>query len=247
MTTTPAGICDLSLIPVIATPWEHVRNEQFINPEMFAALRDSFPSCPPNRSPTGFSLYSGDDDYQRLLDAQPAWQALFETFHSQRFIDWGIAQFADVWQREGCRVDLSKARYVPYREDRFDKLRDALRNVAHAPHELWVRMDIYQGHVGYRRPIHRDFARRLISMLIYFCDHDDTEMAGGELLLHKNGWNRWSRPAATVTPRENLMVAFPCTSRSFHSVPPIRSMARPRNYIQVHISSSVDIWPHGRN
>ena len=39
------------------------------------------------------------------------------------------------------------------------------------------------------------------------------------------------------------MVAFPCTNGSHHSVSKITSAAVPRNYIQVHISSSVDVWP----
>jgi hypothetical protein len=69
-------------------------------------------------------------------------------------------------------------------------------------------------------------------------------MIGGELLLH--GGRQESSPQdlpARVTPRHNLMVAFPCTNRSHHSVSAITAQREPRNYIQVHISSSVDIWP----
>lgn len=239
-------VCDLSIGPLIETPFEHVLHEQFIAPEAFAQLRDTFPTCPPASGPTGYSMYWGDPGYDQLLAEQPVWRALFETFHSQRFIDWGIKQFAGIWERDHCKIDLSNARYVPYLEDRTDKDLPQLRKVVHAPGELWVRMDIYQGRVGYHRNIHRDWKRRLVSMLIYFCDADDHGMVGGELLLHKNGWNRWAKPAATVIPRENLMVAFPCTNRSHHSVPAIRSMERPRNYMQVHISSSVDAWDHTR-
>ena len=169
---------------------------------------------------------------------------MFETFHSQAFVEWGVGQFAGVWQREGCKIDLSGARYVPYREDRVDKERGALRKVEHEPHELWVRMDVHQGRVGYSRPVHLDHARRLISMLIYFCDHAESGMAGGELLLHgAEGRHEGSRVPTRVAPRHNLMVAFPCSNVSHHSVPRITSAAAPRNYIQVHISSSVDVWP----
>jgi hypothetical protein len=224
-----------------------VLNDRFIPPALYAQLRDSFPTCPPATGPTGFSLCWEDPDYQRLLDEHPAWHALSEAFHSQRFIDWAAEQFGDVWQREGCRIDPSRARFVPYHEDRIDKERAMLRKVAHAPDELWVRMDIHQGTVGYGRAIHCDHARRLISMLVYMCDHDAIEMAGGELRLHASPWKRWMQRAITIAPRENLMVAFPCMDRSYHSVASISSLARPRNYLQIRISSSVDVWPRGRS
>jgi hypothetical protein len=80
-------------------------------------------------------------------------------------------------------------------------------------------------------------------MLIYFCDHAENGMSGGELIMHPVLWKRWLQPAVKIEPRENLMLAFPCTDRSYHSVPPITAMERPRNYMQVQISSSVDIWP----
>jgi hypothetical protein len=244
-TTTANGVCELKLLDVRAHPFPHVLSENFIEPSHYERLRRTFPVCPPGMSPTGFSLYRGDDGYERLLKEEPAWGALFETFHSQAFVDWGVRQFAGVWEREGCGIDLSKARYVAYREDRVDKERPRLRRVEHAPQELWVRMDIHQGRVGYSRPVHLDHARRLVSMLIYFCDHAESRMTGGELLLH--GAPASGAQARTrVTPRHNLMAAFPCANNSQHSVPEITSAAAPRNYIQIHISSSVDIWPRER-
>jgi hypothetical protein len=123
----------------------------------------------------------------------------------------------------------------------MDKERPALRHVAHAPDELWVRMDIHQGRVGYARAVHRDHARRLVSLLLYFCDEEENGIEGGELLLHYRGWKRL-HPSLKITPRHNLMVAFPCGPASHHSVPRIRAMRQPRNYLQVHISSSVDAW-----
>ena len=243
LTTTTNAVCELKQLDVRAEPFPHVTSESFIEPGRYEELRRTFPDCPAGTSPTGFSLYWGDDRYERLIDEVPAWDALFETFHSQAFIDWGVRQFASIWEREGCRLDLSKARYVAYREDRADKERPRLRRVEHAPEELWVRMDIHQGRVGYSRPVHLDHARRLVSMLVYFCDHEESRMEGGELLLH--GASNLNAPAR-VTPRHNLMVAFPCANNSQHSVPEIKSAAAPRNYIQVHISSSVDIWPRER-
>lgn len=237
-------MCDLSLLKVEVEPFHHVLNSEFIERIPYRKLCQSFPTCPPRIGPTGFSLYWGDDRYQQLLAEQPAWRELFNTFHSQKFIDWAREQFAEVWEHEGCKIDLSRARYVPYREDRIDKERAKLRRVEHAPEELWVRMDIHQGRIGYDRPIHLDHARRLISMLIYMCDHTENAMRGGELFLHRGKQQQaHAAPAAAITPRHNLMIAFPCTSRSYHSVSAITAQQSPRNYIQVHISSSVDIWP----
>jgi hypothetical protein len=224
-------------------PFPHVVHHQFIAPEYYSALCDTFPSCPPSTGPTGFSLYWGDAGYSRLLEQQPAWQALFNAFQSQDFIDWAREQFAASWKEAGCKINMADARYVSYREDRIDKERAALRKVEYQPHELWVRMDIHQGQTGYDRGIHVDHARRLVSMLIYMCDHTENQLTGGELFLHSGPSPKAHQPAKRITPRHNLMVAFPCGSRSYHSVSKITSMMVPRNYIQVHISSSVDIWP----
>jgi hypothetical protein len=240
VTFSPGSICELSQQSVIDYPFTHVQIDNFIESEQYEKLRNSFPSCPPKIGPTGYSLYWGDEKYEQLLRSQPAWQSLFDTFHSQKFIDWCREQFLETWQQEGCLIDLSAARYVPYREDRIDKERSTLRKIEYEPHELWVRMDIHQGQVGYDRPVHLDHARRLISMLVYFCDQDENEMAGGELFLY-SGKND-SHPVKVI-PAHNRMIAFPCTNRSLHSVAKIRSQKTPRNYIQVHLSSSIDAWP----
>jgi hypothetical protein len=240
-TATQKRVCDLVPLNVRAEPFSHVVREDFIEPELYRQLRRTFPVCQPGKSPTGFSLYWGDEGYGQLLDEQPAWRALFETFHSQSFIEWAGAQFAEVWHRDGCRIDPAGGRYVSYREDRIDKERAALRRVEHGPEQLWVRMDIHQGRVGYFRPVHLDHARRLVSMLIYFCDHEESEMVGGELFLH--GRDAASRETVRIAPRHNLMVAFPCTNGSQHSVSKITSTAALRHYVQVHISSSIDLWP----
>ena len=233
-------VCDLSQLSVNPNPFPHAVHPEFIKPEIYRELCDSFPQCPPSSGPTGFSLFWGDEGFTRLLEAKPVWRALFDTLQSQRFIDWGVQQFAAAWAEAGCAIDPSKALYVSYCEDRIDKERATLRRIEHGPNELWVRMDIHQGQKGYDRVTHVDHARRLISMLIYMCDHEENKMVGGELFLHHGAD---SPPVARITPQHNLMVAFPCTANSYHSVSEITSTRAPRNYIQVHISSSVDIWP----
>jgi len=237
---------DWSLREVIEKPFAHVTDSAFIEPEAYERLRQTFPDCPPSSGPSGHSLFWEDEGYQRLLAEHPEWQALSDAFHSQAFIDWAIAQFGPVWARERCVIDLAKAVYVPYHEDRIDKERRYLRKIEYAPHELWVRMDIHQGKVGYTKSIHRDHARRLLTMLVYVCDHTENELSGGELLLQSRPFVRWFSPPIMIRPRENLMVSFPCSGRSYHSVPRITSLGAPRNYLQIQISSSVDAWNHGR-
>jgi hypothetical protein len=102
-------------------------------------------------------------------------------------------------------------------------------------------MDIHQARDGYFRLQHVDYPRRLVSMLIYFCDHDENRMVGGELLLHDQNPQR--REPTRIAPRHNLMVSFPCTNNSLHSVATLTSATAPRNYVHVFISSSQEVWP----
>jgi hypothetical protein len=52
-------VCDFSLLDVVAEPFPHVTQERFIAPEVYRESRESFPHCPPNTGPTGYSLYWG--------------------------------------------------------------------------------------------------------------------------------------------------------------------------------------------
>jgi hypothetical protein len=237
-------VIDLNAAPVRTKPFEHVSKENYINPEIYAELVRSFPKCPPSTGPTGYSTYWGDGIYDGLIAGNRAWKAVFDAFHSQEFIDYSLRQFADAYRSDGCVIDLTKARYVPYNEAREDKELRHISKVVHDPHELWVRMDIHQGLLGYTRAVHLDHRRRLISMLVYLCDADQNEMVGGDLVLH-----RGKKPSLfgmgdlVVRPKHNRMVAFPCHARSFHSVPEITSEKGPRNFLQITVSSSVDAWP----
>jgi hypothetical protein len=225
------------LQPLRDQPFAHVLVDDYLEPELFRELAASFPDCQPKSGPTGYTCFWGDPEYDELLASSPAWRRLFETFHSQEFIEFSKAQFADAFADE-CVLDLSGARYVPYVESRADKERKALAKVEHAPDELWVRVDIMQGRPGYDRAPHLDHRRRAVTLLIYFSDADDSLMEGGDLLLHGDA----DAAPVRIRPRENRMVAFACTSKSLHSVAPIVSQARPRNFVQVTLSSSVDVW-----
>lgn len=224
------------VLPVRETPFAHVLADDWLDGDLYGALRASFPECPPATGPTGFTLFWGDPAYDRLIADSPAWGSLFRRFHSQAFVDHSLAQFADTFARE-ARIDLSDARYVPYQESRADKERPALRRVELAPDRLWVRLDIMQGLTGYTRAPHLDHRRRAVSLLLYFCDAEENEMEGGDLVLHGEEGEE-----TVIRPRHNRMVAFPCDNRSLHSVSPIVSQRAPRNFVQVTLSSSVDLW-----
>src|SRR5262249_54365188 len=156
------SVVNLDLAAVRTKPFEHVLSESFINPEIYAEIVRTFPKCPPSTGPTGYSTYWGDEQYDRLLAENSGWKTIFNTFHSQEFIDYSLRQFADSYRSHRCVIDLSRARYVPYRESRKDKESRHISKVENEPHELWVRMDIHQGHVGYTRDTHLDHRRRLI-------------------------------------------------------------------------------------
>src|SRR5205085_12152082 len=131
------------------------------------------------------------------------------------------SQFADAYPSHGWLVDLSRARYVPYLESRADKEARHISQIEHEPHELWVRVDIHQGLVGYTRMPHVDHRRRVISMLIYMCDADENRMVGGDLVLHRTKSSLFGSNLV-IRPKHNRMAVFPCHSKSVHSVPEIK-------------------------
>jgi hypothetical protein len=235
LTEPEAAMADGTDERIRSLPFPHMLADDWLEPGLYRRLRDSFPHCPPNSGPTGFTLFWGDPDYDRLIAENEAWGAFFRSFHCQSFVDQVLAAFPEVFAE--ARVDLSRARYSPYRESRQDKELPMLSDVGAAPDDLWVRVDIMQGRHGYARLPHLDHRRRAASMLIYFCDSDEAGMKGGDLVLHGRGGE-----TVTVRPRHNRMVLFPCAADSLHSVTPIRRQSAPRNFVQIIVSSCADLW-----
>jgi hypothetical protein len=221
-------------------PFPHVTADNYLDADDYNALRRTFPACPPNSGPTGYSRFWGDADFDALLDAEPVWRRFFDWTQSQAFVDFCLAPFAGVIATEAV-VDLSNARFVSHVETRRDKEKRHLAPTGLAPDQLFVRTDILQGNVGYDRRAHVDHRRRAATMLIYLCDGDEDEMVGGDLILHAPDGE-----TVTIRPRHNRMVLFPCVNASLHSVSRIESQRRPRNYVQLTVSSSIDLWenPH---
>jgi hypothetical protein len=223
-------------------PFEHVIVNGFIDPEIYRELVRTFPACPRNGGPTGYSCFWGDPIYDALIRENRAWRAVFEAAHSQAFVDYCLRAFAPVFAKAGCTVDLRKAVYVPYCETRDLKEQSRVVNPIHAPHELFVRVDILQGHLHYSIDRHLDWRRRLVAMLVYLCDADENAMQGGDLILHGRAGGWLPRRDTVVRPRHNLMAAFACHGLSRHSVSEIVAQTAPRNFLQFHVSSSADAW-----
>lgn len=233
-------------LPVVASPFPHVIGNDFLPLDLYQQLVSSFPTCPPSSGPTGFSYFRGDAAYDDLIKTNPAWNHFSESVQSQAFVSHCLHQFADRWATDGCLVDIERAHYVDYVESRADKERRNIENVNLSPEQLWVRLDIAQGRVGYRRGVHLDHRRRLVTMLIYFSDAHESRMVGGDLYLHAvppTGSPLPPLPVQKLVPKHNSMVAFACTPTSLHSVSEIKSQAAPRNFVQITVSSSMDAWP----
>lgn len=226
--------------PVHDWPFPHVTVDNYLDADDYDALRRSFPACPPNSGPTGYSRFWGDAEFDALLAAEPAWRRFFDWSQSQAFVDLCLAPFTDLIAREAV-VDLSNARYVPHIETRREKEQGAIDAAGLAPDQLFVRTDILQGNVGYDRACHVDHRRRAATMLIYLCDGDEDAMVGGDLILHAADGE-----TVTIRPRHNRMVLFPCVNASLHSVSRIESQFHPRNYVQLTVSSSADLWKTAR-
>lgn len=227
--------------PVRQDPFDHILCPDFLRSEVYQELERTFPVCPPSSGPTRFSYYWGDAEYESLITQNWAWKAFFETAHSQEFVNFCVRQFAGAYAQHGCVIDLANAKYTPYRETREGKERRRL-NEKYAPNELFVRLDVHQGHIGYSRKIHVDHRRRVATVLIYFCDSHESGRDGGDLVLHRDHLRVYRPEGARIRPQRNLAAGFACSPISHHSVPRIESQSSPRNFVQIQLSSTVDAW-----
>ena len=258
---------------VSSEPFPHVIKQGAIEPELFARLKAEFPSdavFDANETTggrAGRDLYRGDEAYDDLLQRSPAWRELHGYLNSQRFIDFVLSLFGDSMRRFECYTDPAKARFVDHVEGR-DVLaeRGRLRRkyeefkLRHSKpmgvDELFVRMDLAQGGVGYAKPVHCDRPNRLCSMLIYFCDADEIELEGGELLIHeavekkpyrdymRHPRGERTREVARLRAKDNLGLLFLCSNNSYHSVRAVESQASYRNFIYCSITGTgPKIWP----
>lgn len=234
---------DLPSLIVGPRPFTHAVDREFLPADLYERLIASFPICPPTGGPTGFSYFRGDPVYDALVTENAAWREFSMSLHSQSFIDYCATQFEAAFVADGCLLDTSALRYRDHFESREDKTKRQASCGDRAAEDVWVRMDILQGRTGYRREPHLDHRRRLLTVLIYCCDRDEIGMEGGDLVLNEKLASGEFSDVESIAPRHNLMIAFPCSARSYHSVSPIRRQRSPRDFLQITLSSPVDAWP----
>lgn len=217
-------------------PFPHFVAKDWLDADLYRELSNTFPELQSSSGPTGYGLFWGDPQYDLLLSRSAAWRTLFDAFQTDDFVSSIMKLFEPTFRDESIH-DLSNAHYITFIEDRQDKENVALRHVGNPPDALYVRVDLLQGRVGYDRRRHLDHRRRAATVLIYFGDAEELAMDGGDLILHGDAGS-----TVTVRPRANLAAGFVSNNASWHSVSPIRAQLAPRNFVQVTVSSSVDLW-----
>lgn len=205
----------------------------------------------------GRDLYWGDADYDSFISASPAWREFHDYMNSSKFVDLILNLFGDQLIRFQCYTDPNVAKFVNHVEPREElkslsrigrKVREIMIKLSAGKHanELAVRMDLGQAGIGYYKSIHCDRPNRLITMIVYFCDADELGAVGGDLMIHelinkesKKSYSEYQRHPkeehtqviATIRPKENLGIIFPCTNNSYHSVSRIETQKGYRNFI----------------
>lgn len=219
---------------------------------------------------SGFDIYRGDAAYAELMRQSDAWKELDGWINSTAFIDKYQELFGPWADRIGLSVEIDSANYDRgYEEPReiltekatvsgraalaVHKLTRNLRGVRKV--DLFTRLDITRALSGYRKPPHTDRANRLCSLIIYFTDAKATGLQGGELLVYKLKTPRKPEDAprhpkpedvdivATLTPRPNRGIFFPCCNTSYHGVTAVTSVGVPRDFLYINISGKgVSLW-----
>ncbi len=223
-----------------------------------------------SRTGSGFDIYRGDPSFEALTARSPAWAEFAGFINSEKFADSFRDIFADHLGGIGLRVDVGASHIEPsYVEPRAEltetatpvdkaytlanKVLGPLRSAKPTP--LFTRLDIHKSFGGYRKPPHCDRPNRLCSLIVYFTDAEAVGMDGGELQIfaHKQpkpvtSYERHPKPddvdlVATLKPKANLGVFFPCQNNSYHGVTPVTSKDIARDFLYINISGrSRSLW-----
>ncbi|GGI84391.1 hypothetical protein GCM10007973_21180 [Polymorphobacter multimanifer] len=223
-----------------------------------------------SRTGSGFDIYRGDPHFTALTERSAAWKEFGDYVNSEAFVDTFRSVFADHLGDIGLKVDIGASRvdpsYVEPREtmkelastrDKIDgfanKVLSPLRG--RAPVDLFTRLDIHKSTGGYAKPAHCDRPNRLCSLIVYFTDPDEVGMSGGDLFVYKHkqdkpvtSYERHPRPenvdiVATIRPKPNLGVFFPCQNNSYHGVSAITSQGAERDFLYINISGrKASLW-----
>lgn len=222
-----------------------------------------------SRTGSGFDIYRGDAAYDNLIEKSDAWAEFDAFINSTRFIDKFLEVFGEFLNAAGCRYPILSDRYdhdlIEGREtltehatlkERVSGLvgRMATRHKNQAP-RLFTRLDIHKATAGYAKSVHCDRANRLCSLIVYFCDAEKMGIEGGDLTIHAHkdkkpvtSYERHPSPenapvVATLKPKENLGVLFPCSNNSYHGVTAVTTPGKERDYLYINISGDVSsLW-----
>lgn len=273
---------NVSQADVVASPFPHVVKQGVLPPDLFAELAAAFPDSQTfasqaamtgtasSRTGSGFDIYRGDPNFDRLTAASPAWARFAEYINSEAFTDTFREVFADHLDTMGMTFDLGRSRVDPdfvEPRERLSEMATTVDKIATlsgklfgklrtpSPKSLFTRLDIHKSFGGYRKPPHCDRPNRLCSLIVYFTDAESVGMEGGELLLFKHkqpksiaNYERHPRPGdvelvASLKPRANLGVFFPCQNNSYHGVTPVISEGIARDFLYINISGrSRSLW-----
>lgn len=211
---------------------------------------------------TGFDIYRGDLAYDRLVAGSAAWAELDAYINSAAFVTTFLDVFGEDLAGLGCSITVDPAAYrrdmVESRStltarqtigERLGRIVDGLgRNRNRIP-TLFTRLDVEKSFAGYAKPPHCDRSNRLCSLILYFSDLEAEGIEGGELNIyaHKSDKSpaeheRHPKPAlvdvvATLKPKPNLGVFFPCSNNSYHGVNAVETAGKARNFLYINIST----------
>jgi len=219
---------------------------------------------------TGFDIYRGDSAYDRLIATSAAWAEFDGFINSRSFVDAYQTLFGRFGADIGISADIENSRYDrDYIEPRSMlteslSVKERVSGIAHRMTrgmrtnrtvDLFTRLDITRSLGGYAKRPHTDRPNRLCSLILYFTDADDVGLEGGDLLIYllKKGMPvkdapRHPRPedvdiVATLRPKANRGVFFPCCNTSYHGVTAVTSSGVPRDFLYLNISGDVaSLW-----
>ena len=265
---------------VLHDPFPHVVKDNILPTALYEKLRSDFPSATffdaiaertgtqGSRVGSGFDIYRGDPEYEKLIAESEAWVQLDQYINSPKFIEKFLEVFGEDLSRLKCRVSVSPSDYESgYIEPRTvlraeQSISDRLKSYVPKAKRFtlkkarfFTRLDIERGVGGYAKPPHCDRPNRLCSLIVYFTDADSVGLNGGELNVyaHKKSrevdeYERHPKPSdvtvvSTLRPRENLGVFFPCCNNSYHGVNAVESNFVERDFLYINVSAiDCDCW-----
>lgn len=218
----------------------------------------------------GFDIYRGDGAYDALIQRSAAWTAFDAWINSQSFIDKYLELFGSYGAAMGISADIGRSPYIrSYVEPRSvltqrETIGEAVQRLANNATrsikagrtvDLFTRLDITRSLGGYAKPPHCDRPNRLCSLIIYFTNAEEDGLEGGDLMIYRlkrpqpiKSAPRHPRPAevdivATMKPKANRGVFFPCCNTSYHGVSAVTSQGIPRDFLYINISGrAASIW-----